>query len=141
LRYLIDALKAEDQSEQQKPWPQEEDTVYTPVGKFAYVGGITDIAFYFSGMLHKNANDRNKHRQIIRRMVELRGGWVPDWDRPEQNKWYLYWYHPSNEPTVSGGAISQHQGTFYLPSKQACQTLIDEFGDDLRVLFGMSLED
>ena len=71
--------------------------------------------------------------RILDRIDELNEGWVPDWEDSKEKYCPYYDYNMKIWVVVWNCKHQQHQ--FYLKSAQACQTLIDEFGDDLKVFF------
>lgn len=121
-----------------KAWPQKGDRYCVPyAGSYTFPWGAAVDKFYqFTNAMHRTEKSANKHMEIIKRMVELRGDWRPDIRNEGQRKYYI-------ERNASGGAFCCdrvrfyiRQGAFYLPTKEAAQAVIDEFGDDLMVLFG-----
>lgn len=72
--------------------------------------------------------------KILDRVDELNEGWEADWEDLNQRKYYPY-YDEMSKKWNSGKVRWTYEHPFYLKSSQACQTLIDEFGDDLKVFF------
>jgi len=133
--------------EEKRPWPYDGCKFTVAYNEFNmdnsgdYFGYNSNYPAHrvlnFTGVMHRDDASKQKHMEIIDRMLELRGDWRADWREFSRN-FYIMWYEDAPAWNTATGWLGQ--GTFYLPSEEACKTLIEEFGDDLRVLFGMPLK-
>lgn len=100
----------------------------------------TDNYMYSSGNYYQTREDTEFawNRQIFitkvnDRIDELNDGWVADWDDANEPKYFFYFFPAWNEFEINK-TYQTTSGTLfkYLPSKDKAQTIISEFGDDLK---------
>lgn len=89
-----------------------------------------------TGNCYRTEEDAKMALKIINRIIELRGGGTPDWDDLEKEKYTISYYPYSKRWEVCHQVDVEDLGSIYLPTKEAAQTLIDEFGDDLFLISG-----
>lgn len=89
----------------------------------------TDKHLILTGNCYRTKEQAEKALEIINRIGELRGDWLPDWG-DKKYKYFPYKKIPEHKWYV-GNSNSTESGELYMPTKQAAQTLIDEYGDDL----------
>ena len=83
-----------------------------------------------TGNCYRTKEQAEKALEIINRIGELRGDWLPDWGDELQRKHCPFKNHEGNY-WKAGYACWREEGCIYMPTEQAAQTLIDEYGDDL----------
>jgi len=78
----------------------------------------------------------NKRNEILDRIEELNEGWEPDWSDFDQDKHWMTWDREDNQFFIAGNIISKSlPDRYYLKSESIGHQLIEEFEDDLKVLF------
>lgn len=108
-----------------KEWPQVGDMVW----RIDASGSIQDLNWVESdvservlqrGMLFRTreeAENADKKRIITKQLLDISGGWKPDWNDYEQKKYYLYYNHVGKtwKADCHKGSCQQ-QGTIYFPT-------------------------
>jgi len=84
----------------------------------------------------KAALDRlNKRNEILDRIEELNEGWESDWESFERKYCIHNWEDDTNFSIDHHISLRDHPSEYFFKSKEIGYQLIDEFGDDLKVLF------
>lgn len=63
------------------------------------------------------------------------GEFIPDWNNHKQRKYFIYYDHVDNKYSIMDYAISQFANIFYIEKKEHCEKIIENFKDDLDILF------
>jgi len=120
-------------------WKPEKHELYYRVGADevedcrSYTRSTTDFN-YNTGNCYKTKAEAEKALEILNRAFELIGDWEPDWD----DGCGKFRYYHSRTGNVWGitSYISTRDSGLYFPTKEAAQTMIDEFSDDLFLILG-----
>ena len=103
------------------------------VGSFIYQDDSTDKFMIGTGNCYQNKQDAETALKIINRIIELRKEGIP---RRRQQLAYIAFSPELSQWKIVFDPALLILGQIYLPTIRAAQTLIDEFGDDLFLVYG-----
>lgn len=95
---------------------------------------IFELGEYFN--TEKEAEQRLKERKLLFKLQqwakEKNDGWVPDWEKDEKKKWYVYYNHVEKSLKVTWGYNSTNFIKVpYFKTEEIAQECIDLFGDEI----------
>ena len=132
-----------------KRWRADVGGVYyhSDGGDFIYTAkecrDSIDESHYNSGNYFKTKEEAEQYsryriltQKIKDRIAELNEGWTPDWSNETERKFLIYRsYIDAIFSTSNHYYYQSANSSLFLKSKELAEQIIEEFGDDLMVLF------
>jgi len=87
-----------------------------------------------TGNFYRSESDRDKALEIIKKIIELRDGWLLDYKDKQQEKWSVYYDVEAGLWCFVKDRIPAI-GSICLPTKEAAKEIV-KYGDDLLLVAG-----
>lgn len=127
--------------EAKEEWPEFGDKYFYLLANGVYSstwgGDPVDKGYTEQGLVFRTEKEAEKHRQrniVMKKLRDLAGGFVPDWDDTAQTKYVIFFNYRYNNWDTSGYDYTYHYGQAYFHTRQEAQHAIDTLGDELKVL-------
>lgn len=135
----LDALdKKPDPLERFVPRTEESYFIVNDCGDSSKTNWCNDAIDRFrlaTGNCYRTREQANKVAAMLKRIIELRGDFKVDLNNYKQHLWSVD-YIRSAKSWMCSEALLPKAGGIPFPTKEAGETLIREFGDDLFLLMG-----
>lgn len=153
IKLLELAEKANKPTPKAKVWrPEKDEKYYTiaicgDVRSYLWDGESYDKDIYDLGLCYPTkeaaefATERQRVYTALQRYAEEHNTEEIDWKNNDQNKYYIWYYHP--DACINIGILKIHQdiGTIYFTSEELAKAAIEEIGEDIikKYLFGIEV--
>lgn len=148
---LRQELLAKIEKEEKKPFevelPEDGEKLYfirdlygTVSSKIFNINTMSDIKRFENGLYFETEEEAEQHLKEqrllfkIKKWAEIKNdGWVPDWEKDEEKKWYVYYNHVEESLKVTWGYNSTNFIKLpYFKSEEIAQECIELFGEEIK---------
>lgn len=104
------------------------------------INNMNDVKRFENGLFFETREKAKQHLKECKLLFTIKKwakekneGWMPDWEKDEGKKWYVYYNHVEESLKVTWGYNSTNFIKLpYFKSEEIAQECIDLFGDEIK---------
>ena len=112
----------------------------TILSKIFDISNMNDVKRFENGLFFETIEEAKHHLKECKLLFTIKKwakekneGWMPDWEKDEGKKWYVYYNHVEESLKVTWGYNSTNFIKLpYFKTEEIAQACIDLFGDEIK---------